>query len=122
MTGSAFAALHREAEARLARGRLTIVDATNVTASARVSLLRLARRSGAPAIALVLDLPAEIVIARNAARDGRAVPETAIRSQLEALQRADDATLMREGFTMVRRFRAPTDIARLHVLLPPGRV
>lgn len=121
VTRPAFAALHRGLEERLARGRLTVVDATNVTAAARASLLRLTRRSGAPAIALVLDLPAEVAIARNAARDGRVVPEAAVRRQLEALEHADDATLRREGFGTVLRLRAPADIASLQVLLPAGR-
>jgi len=121
MTRRAFAALHRALEARLARGRMTVVDATNVTAAARASLLRLARRSGAPAIALVLDLPAEVAIARNAARDGRVAPEAAVRRQLVALERADDATLGREGFATVLRLRTPADVATLLVLLPADR-
>ena len=73
------------------------------------------------AIALVLDLPAEVAIARNAARDGRVVPEVAVRRQLGALERADDATLRREGFATVLRLRAPADIATLQVLLPADR-
>ena len=121
VTRQAFTALHSALEARLARGRMTVVDATNVTAAGRASLLRLARRSGAPAIALVLDLPAEVAIARNAARDGRVVPEAAVRRQLGALERADDATLRREGFATVLRLRAPADIATLQVLLPADR-
>lgn len=121
VTRPAFAALHRALLARLARGRLTVVDATNVTAAARASLLRLARSSGAPPIALVLDVPAEVAIARNAARDGRVVPEAAVRRQLGALERADDATLRREGFATVLRLRTPSDIATLQVLLPADR-
>ncbi len=121
VTKPAFAALHRALEARLARGRLTVVDATNVTAGARASLLRPTRKLGVPAIALVLDVPAEIAIARNAARDGRMVPEAAVRRQLVALERVDDATLRREGFATVLRLRAPADFATLQVLLPARR-
>src|SRR5436305_8752321 len=43
VTREAFGALHAIAGTRLALGRLTVVDATNVQADARTSLVRLAR-------------------------------------------------------------------------------
>ena len=50
-TGPAFAALHRALRERLRAGRLTVVDATNVTVRARAALLREAKGAGVPAVA-----------------------------------------------------------------------
>src|SRR3954468_23565643 len=70
-TRAAFSALHREARRRLAAGRLTVVDATNVERHARAALIRLARAIRVPAVAVVLDLPPDVVQIRNAARRPR---------------------------------------------------
>ena len=83
-----FRILHAQLERRLEAGRLAVVDATNVTAAARRPLLERAARFGRPLIVIVLDLPAAVCLARNAARPGRSIPEDAIRRQLGAL-RAD---------------------------------
>ncbi len=74
-TRPAFAALHRELARRLRSGRLTVVDATNVTPAARRELLRLAGIAGVPAVAVIIDLPAELVHARNAARRDAPFPD-----------------------------------------------
>jgi len=95
----AFQLLHGRAESRLAAGRLTVVDATNVTAAARRPLRRLAARHGRPVIAVVLDLPPATCLERNARRPGRAVPEPAVLRQLADLRRAvDRGELGAEGF------------------------
>lgn len=86
-TVAAFLALHRALERRLAAGLLTVVDATNVTAHARRGILRRASAAGVPAAALVLDLPLDEVLARNAGRT-RVVPENAVRGHVAALRRA----------------------------------
>jgi protein phosphatase len=116
VTRTAFRLLHRDLERRLAAGRTTVVDATNVTAFARRSLVAIAARCGVPAVAIVLDLPAEVVLARNAARAGRIVPEQAVRRQLadldRSLRRADPAD---GGFSAVHRITTPAglDAARI---------
>ena len=56
-TKVAFRILHRELERRLAAGKLVVVDATNAETHARRALTRRAAQAGAPAIAIVLDLP-----------------------------------------------------------------
>jgi protein phosphatase len=86
----AFRILHDRAGRRLATGQLTVIDATNIAASARRPLHRLAREHGRPVVAIVLDLPAELSLGRNAARAGRVVPEPAIRRQQAALRLALD--------------------------------
>src|SRR5919197_5801069 len=54
-TRSAFGILHRALTRRLAAGRLTVIDATNVQAYARRALLRRSALAGVPAVALVFD-------------------------------------------------------------------
>ena len=67
----AFAVLHEIAGRRLRRGRLTVVDATNVQREAREPLVELAREHDLFAVAVVLDLPGEVCAARNAGRPDR---------------------------------------------------
>jgi predicted kinase len=78
-TADAFKVLHAVARARLRRGLRTVVDATNLTEGARRSLLRLARVTGRPAVAVAFDLPLERCLAYNAARPDRRVPEEIVR-------------------------------------------
>ena len=101
-TGLAFRRLHGDLIARLRAGRLTVVDATNVTVHARRNLLVRAVDAGVPAVAIVLDLPAEIVHARNAGRQGRVVDAAVVDRHLAALRATiDAASLTAEGFDTV---------------------
>lgn len=115
VTAAAFAALHRELDDRMSAGLLTVVDATSLTRGARHPLIQVARRWNRPIIALVLDLAPALVLARNAARSGRVVPEPAVRRQLVMLEAVTDQTLRREGFSTVRRLRSPGEVAGLSV-------
>jgi protein phosphatase len=111
-TRTAFAALHRALSLRLARGRLTVVDATNVQPHARHTLLRRAAEAGLPAVAVVIDLPERLVLARNAARSARVVPEDVVRRQLRHLERtAGSGQLVGEGFVAVVRLADPAAVA-----------
>ncbi len=102
VTRPAFAALHRTLARRLAAGRLTVVDATNVERHARLALLRRARVAAIPAVALVLDLPSELVLARNAAREGRVVDPAIVRQHHETLRNALARDALRiEGWTAI---------------------
>src|SRR5438270_9620028 len=65
-TTDAFDVLHYIAGKRLTAGRLTVVDATNVQAHARQPLVALARGHDALPVAIVLDLPADVCVRRNA--------------------------------------------------------
>jgi protein phosphatase len=116
-TGPAFAALHRALRRRLAAGRLTVVDATSVQPGARAALLRDARAAGIPAVAIAIDLPRAIVLARNAGRaGGRVVPEAAVRAQLADLRATlAGGRLVREGFAAVWRLADPADVDRVVV-------
>jgi protein phosphatase len=76
-----------------------VVDATNVERLWREQLLAIARRAGRPAIAIVLEPPLEVMLARNQARpDPR--PAAAIRRQQRRLA-ASVASLHEEGYERV---------------------
>lgn len=121
-TRPAFAALHRDLRRRLAGGRLTVVDATSVTPRARAVLLRDATEARMPAVAIVLDLPRDEVLARNRGRAGRAVvPEDAVRAHLDALERSLSGDgLRREGFAAVFRLGTPEEVDLVRVVRAPG--
>jgi len=116
-TRAAFAALHRALRRRLGEGRVTVVDATSIQAHARKVLLRHAAAAGVPTVAIVLDLPAPVVLARNAARPGRVVPEDAVRRQLQALERVTRADhLSSEGFAFVVRLRDAAELDAVRIV------
>jgi len=96
-TDAAFELLHTALAMRLARRRLTVVDATSVEAWARQKLLAVARRLGRPAAAIVFNVPLETCLERNAARTDRRLPSTAIRRQ-HARMLASLEGLAAEGF------------------------
>ena len=107
-TRPAFAALHRALARRLAGGLLTVVDATNVQHHARRALLKRAQAAGVPAVGIVFALPDAVCLARNRARPGRTVPETAVLRQLADLDRtAVPGRLESEGFDLVVRLTSP---------------
>jgi protein phosphatase len=114
VTAAAFRLLHRDLERRLAASLTTAIDATSVTAFARRALTRIAARHGIPAVAVVLDLPPELVLARNASRAGRIVPEAAVRRQLADLERSlhRDA-IAADGFAAWHVVRTADDLDRL---------
>lgn len=119
-TRPAFAALHAAVDRRLRAGLLTVVDATNVQARARRQLTRRAAQGGVAAAALVLDLPDQLVLARNAARAGRVVPEDAVRRQLDDLARTlERGRLAAEGFRPVVRLVDPTEVDAVRVIRVP---
>jgi predicted kinase len=114
-TRAAFSILHRELSRRLAAGRTTVVDATNVTPYARRALARRAAAANVPAVAIVLDLKPALVAARNALRDGRVVPMDAVRQQQLDLIRSLRRGLDDEGFAAVHILRTPEDVDELEV-------
>ncbi len=65
VTNEAFALLHYIAAQRLALGRLTVIDATNVQPEARKPLVELARKYHCLPVAIVLNLPERLCQDRN---------------------------------------------------------
>lgn len=105
-TRPAFAALHRSLARRLGAGLLTVVDATSVERHARIALVRRAVAAGVPAVAVVLDLPADVVLARNAARaESRVDPEVVARHLAVLTGVLERGSIALEGWTQVVRLR-----------------
>ncbi|MEX0710063.1 MAG: AAA family ATPase [Chloroflexota bacterium] len=113
-TDAAFELLHTALRLRLARGRLTVVDATNVEAWARERLLAEATRHRRPAVAIVFDLPLAVCLARNAARADRRIPPATIRRQ-HARMRASVKGLAGEGFDHVTVLTTPEAVEATRV-------
>lgn len=114
-TAVAFRILHRTLERRLADGRLTVVDATNVVAASRHPLVRRAGAVGLPITAIVLDLPAEVIHAQNTGR-GRVVERDVVDRHVAALRRSIDRDrLALEGFDPIVVLRSPAEVAALIV-------
>ena len=65
VTNDAFEVLHFIAAKRLALGRLTVIDATNVQPEARKPLVELARQYHCLPVAIVLNLPERLCQERN---------------------------------------------------------
>ena len=105
----AFDLLHRILAMRLRRGRLTVVDATNVEEWARSELLAAARRHRRPAVAIVLDVPLEVALERNATRAVPRPPPAALRRQHRWLTDSL-TTLGAEGFGEVHHLRSVEEI------------
>ncbi len=120
---AAFELLHLAARRRLERGRLTVIDATNVSRGARSSLLALAGATHRPAVAIVLDPPLAVCLGRNAARPGRTVDAAVVRRQHEMLQRTLAAAggLAAEGFVGVERLAEPDPGVFVTVVRRPGQ-
>ncbi|WP_424862259.1 polynucleotide kinase-phosphatase [Streptomyces sp. MMS24-I29] len=113
----AFDVLHTIVGKRLAAGRLTVVDATNVQAEGRRQLVQLARSHDVLPIAIVLDLPEEVCLARNATRPDRAdMPRHVVQRHRRELRRSLRG-LEREGFRKVHVLRTEQEVEHAEVVL-----
>ena len=96
-TTDAFDLLHTVAAKRLERGRLVVIDATNVQREARAPLVALARKYHCLPVAIVLNIPEEICQARNQDRPDRNFGPHVIRQQRAQLRKSL-RDLRKEGF------------------------
>lgn len=113
-TPGAFELLHAVAAKRLAAGRRTVVDATNVRRLARRPLIELARRYRRTPVAIVFDLPEELCQERNRLR-GRVVPAPVVH-RYAVLLRGSLCRLRDEGFAAVYVLATPTEVDRARIL------
>ncbi|MFJ8430635.1 polynucleotide kinase-phosphatase [Kitasatospora sp. NPDC094019] len=119
-TTDAFELLHFLVGKRLAAGRLTVVDATNVQVDARKQLLAVAREHDARAEAIVLDVPLGVCAERNRGRPDRELPAHVIPRQHRDL-RASLPGLAKEGFRRVHVLRGAAEVAAAEVVLERRR-
>jgi protein phosphatase len=109
VTNEAFALLHFIAAQRLALGRLTVIDATNVQPEARKPLVELARKFHCLPVAIVLDLPERLCQDRNRSREERDFGPHVVRQQHSQL-RCSLRGLGREGFRHVFVLESPAEV------------
>ncbi|MCC9607769.1 polynucleotide kinase-phosphatase [Blastopirellula sp. JC732] len=108
-TRDAFDVLHYVAAKRLARGQLTVVDATNVQQESRKPLVELARQYHCLPVAIVLNPPEDVCHDRNCDRADRQFGPHVIRQQRSQLRRSL-RSLKREGFRHIFVLNSVTEI------------
>ncbi len=113
-TGDAFDVLHFIVAKRLAGGRLTVIDATNVQPESRKTWVELGRKYHCLPVALVLNLPERVCIERNAARDDRNIGPHVIHNQMSQLRRGLRG-LAKEGFRHIYVLNTPEEVAELTI-------
>ena len=117
-TKDAFEVLHFIARKRLAAGRLTVVDATNVQPEARKPLVALAREFHVLPVAIVLNLPEKLCHERNQSRPDRQFGPHVVRNQSQQLRRSLRG-LEREGFRHVFTLSTPEDVSSVGIVRQP---
>jgi len=109
VTKDAFEVLRFIAGKRLALGKLTVVDATNVQPEARKPLVELARQYHCLPVAIVLDMPERTCHDRNAGRPDREFGPHVVRNQKSQLRRSI-GKLRKEGFRHVFVLETPEEV------------
>jgi len=118
VTGNAFEILHFIVRKRLALGRLTVIDATNVQPDSRKALVELAREFHVLPVALVFNFPEKLCQERNRTRPDRDFGPHVIRNQSQQLRRSLRG-LEREGFRHVHIFNDPAELEGLEIERQP---
>ncbi|MFD0277149.1 polynucleotide kinase-phosphatase [Kitasatospora sp. NPDC127111] len=114
-SAEAFDVLHYIVGKRLAAGRLTVVDATNVQPEARKQLVRIAREHDVLPIAIVLDVPPGVCAERNRSRPDRQLPAHVVPRQHRELRRSLRG-LEREGFRKVHVLRGEAEVTAAEIV------
>lgn len=117
-TKPAFEVLRFIAAKRLAAGKLTVIDATNVQRESRKPLLELAREYHVIPVALVFNFPEHICIERNRTRTDRDFGPHVIHTQRKDLLR-DLRHLQKEGFRYVHTFSNVGEVDEANIIRQP---
>jgi protein phosphatase len=117
-TTDAFDVLYYIASKRLAVGKLTVVDATNVQKESRAKIVTLARQFHVLPVAIVLDLPEKICQQRNQSREDRQFGAHVIRNQRSQLRRSIRG-LRKEGFRQIYVLKSVEEVEAVSVEREP---
>lgn len=118
VTRDAFEVLHFIARKRLEKGRIVVIDATNVQADARKPLVALAREYHAIPVAIVLNMPEAVCHDRNAKRPDRSFGSHVVRNQTRDLRRSL-RDLKREGFRNITIIDSPEQLESVQITRAP---
>jgi protein phosphatase len=114
----AFDILHYIAAKRLAAGRLTVVDATNVQAEDRKQYINLARQYHCIPVAIVLNLPEQVCHDRNQQRPDRQFGLHVVKRHVQNIRRSLKS-LKREGFRHIYILNSLEEIAAVAIERQP---
>lgn len=117
-TKDAFDVLHFIASKRLAGGKLTVIDATNVQAEARKPLIALAREYHCLPVAIVLDMNESLCVQRNEGRADRNFGANVVRNHIRSLHQSIRG-LKKEGFRHVFVLKTPEEIEQVTIIREP---
>ncbi|MAG32287.1 MAG: polynucleotide kinase-phosphatase [Deltaproteobacteria bacterium] len=117
-TEDAFAVLHFIAARRLARGNLTVIDATNVRREDRLPLVKLAREADCLPVAIVLNISDKVCAARNKDRPDRQFPQHVVRRHAQLVRRSL-RSLKKEGFRRVLVLDDPDQVQEARIIREP---
>lgn len=115
----AFDVLEYIVRKRLARGKLTVIDATNVRPEDRAKYPALAREYHLLAVAIVFDFAPKFCEARNASRPDRNFGGHVIRSQSASLRRSLRDLRNREGFKFTTTISDPAQVDDIEISRKP---
>ena len=113
-TPDAFEVLYFVAAKRLAAGRLTVIDATNVQPEDRKRLMALAKQYHCLATAIVFNLPEKLCNERNRERPDRQFGQHVVRRQSTHLRKSL-RTLKTEGFHHIYILTSAEQIAGVSI-------
>ena len=113
-TADAFELVRVIAAKRLARQRLTVIDATNVKREDRQAYIRLAKEYHTLCAAIVLNLPDKLCQERNQERPERSFGRHVVRSQAQQLRRSLKG-LRREGFRYIYTLNTPEEVSAVEI-------
>lgn len=116
---AAFEALHFIAEKRLSAGKLTVVDATNLSTVGRDQLIQIAKKHDVTLVGIVFDLPEEVCQAHNLQRE-RSVPASVVKRQVRHLKRSKKR--INKQFRYCYSFRSVDEIEQVEIKRLPLKV
>ena len=117
-SSDAFQVLHSILAARLKNRRLSVVDATNLEAHHRRSLLEIAGNNDCHATAILMETPQGVIRERNTGHKN--VTEQRLRRQFQQMRR-NRRGLRKEGFRQVVRVGTPEEADQLEIARNPMR-
>ncbi len=103
---------------RLERGRLTVVDATNVQPNARRHLLAIAKEHDLLPVAIVLDVPDGVALERNRGRADRDFGVGVVKRQSSQLHKTLNH-LAKEGFRRVHVLKGEAEVEAATIVREP---
>ncbi|MCA9409246.1 MAG: polynucleotide kinase-phosphatase, partial [Candidatus Omnitrophica bacterium] len=113
-----FEVLHFIARRRLAAGKMTVIDATNVQKEARKPLVELAREFHCLPCAIVFDLPRSVCHERNKTRPDRDFGRHVIQQQISQMKR-NMRSLKYEGFRHIYRLNSEEQVNESFITRTP---